>query len=128
MELNEIERRVLEMILDGDHPIIAQLRQQLACCQVVNREWTGSGFFTELGVARDCDAADTKKDSIHFGDVAAEVESVRYGMGFLMKVVSGCLGSLEGYTFEEPCRENPRLLELRYTEGGQRDFSAFDQE
>lgn len=125
-QLNEIERRVLKMILHGDHPILAQLRQQLARCQVVNREWTGSGFFTELKVARDCDAADTKKDNVHFGDVVAEIEGVRHGMGFVMQVVSGYLASLEGYTFEESCRRNPRLFELRYTEDGQRDFSAFD--
>jgi hypothetical protein len=53
VRLRPFEIRVLDMLLAGDHPVLAVLREQLASCWVVDRYWTGVGFFTTLRVTDD---------------------------------------------------------------------------
>lgn len=52
-ELSRFEKAILEKLLDGDFPLFNQLRQQLARCRVVKREFTGYGFYTTLAIPED---------------------------------------------------------------------------
>jgi hypothetical protein len=51
MELTELEKAVLRKLLTGRHPVLKALREQLAACWVSDRDYTGSGFHTDLGAA-----------------------------------------------------------------------------
>lgn len=44
MELEPLEAAVLQKLLDGDHPVLDALRQQLPDLAVKERKYTGVGF------------------------------------------------------------------------------------
>ncbi len=46
----EFEREVMEMLLAGENPVLAILREQFAASDVVNCEFTGAGFYTTFSV------------------------------------------------------------------------------
>ena len=123
MDLNDIERQVLRKLLDGEHPSLAALREQLAECAVRKREETGVGFFAELEVPTEAPRAPVKGGSIRFGDVTAELQGLEYGAGFVLFIEDGQMQMLEGYTVDEPWPEDVRVVELKYT-SEPRDLSA----
>ena len=49
-EIEPIERQVMRMLLAGDHPPLEVLRKRLAHCVVVERVFTGVGFFITFEV------------------------------------------------------------------------------
>jgi hypothetical protein len=121
-DLTEFEGKVLEKLLDGDHPVLRALRAQASACSLAHREWTGAGFFLTFHAATDAERAPVDRPLLRFGDVVAELEGVANGMGFVLVVEDGFIESLEGYTFEEPCPENPKLLRLRYSSPRRREL------
>ncbi len=112
--LNPLERTILDKILDGDHPALATLRKQLDACRVKERTLSGKGFFTELHLPDDAPRAALHKTRVRFGDVIADIEGVPHGAGFLLFIDDGRLTMLEGYTFEGPWPEHPKLQRLSY--------------
>ena len=110
-DLTELESSVLTKTLEGDHPILRQMREQVRCCRVRNREFTGVGFFTYFD-CRECDPIDDL--NARFGDVIAELPGLKNGAGFLLFVENGRIVMLEGYTFEEPWPSDVSTFALRY--------------
>lgn len=123
--LNHLERAVLTKMLDGDHPVLNALRQQLESCSVRQREMTGVGFCTELAVPAEVDAARTKRAHIRFGDVIGELTGVEEGVGFVLFIDDGRLQMLEGYTFGEPWPNHAKLRGLSYS-SEPRDLAPLD--
>lgn len=109
--LTELERAVLDKILDGDHPLLEILRNQLSNDRVSRREMTGTGFFTYFNVG-DPPVADVEK--IVFGDVSADIEGVHHGAGFLVWVEHGRLIMLEGFTYDDPWPDEIEQYTLKY--------------
>ena len=122
--LTELETAVLAMILDGDHPVLRQLREQLASCHVKRREFTGVGFYTHLDVG---DARPSGATPLRFGDVTAEIEGMACGAGFLLFVEHGRLCMLEGYSFDEPWPSTVDKYRLKYMGGAGRDWAAMQK-
>lgn len=123
-DLDELERGVLELLLAGEHPVLAALRAQLGGCRAERRELTGCGFFTELRVDRTLPAAPTASETLRIGDVSAEMAGLDRGAGFLLFVDGGFLSLLEGYSYDEPWPDPAQHVELRYASGGPRDLQA----
>jgi hypothetical protein len=121
MILNELERAVLTKLLEGEHPLLAQLREQLPHCRVSHRELTGHGFFAYLNVG-DAPGADDVK--LRFGDVVAEIDGMLHGAGFLLFVDQGLLTMLEGYGYDDPWPSGIMGFTLKYTYGEKRDWAA----
>jgi hypothetical protein len=48
--MDELEHRVLKLLLFGDHPVLTALRLQLESEEVSDRKFKGAGFFTEFHV------------------------------------------------------------------------------
>jgi hypothetical protein len=48
--LNELEQAVLDMLLSGDHPVLAKLRAQVKHARVISKKLTGVGFFCSFEV------------------------------------------------------------------------------
>jgi hypothetical protein len=118
--MNEIERKALEMLLAGDHPSLAVLREQLALADVAGRRFSGVGFFTELRVppsARRLD--DVPRLIIH--DVYAEVSGLEHPVGFLLFITDGVLDTLECFIHDDQWPSSPpSLVRAYYVRTGER--------
>lgn len=121
-DLSRLERAVLEKLLLGDQEALELLRRQLATAQVVHREMTGAGFLTRLVVSQSLPAADIPS-KVYLGDVVAEVEGLRYGLGFILFIEHGRLALLEGYTHQENWPASLGRWRLKY-DPPVRDLSA----
>lgn len=124
MSLEPIEAAVLQMLLDGEHPVLAALRQQLSGLTVKAREHTGVGFFAELSVAETACPAPLPSGTARFGDVDATSSSLQCGAGFLLYVDDGFLTCLEGYAYEGPWPERIGEFSLRYWAPGRESVLA----
>jgi len=121
-DLTNLERKVMQALLDGEDDILSILREQLGATVVVKRKMTGVGFFTTFAVSDDVRRADDR--SFKFDDVIASISGLAHGAGFLLYVEHGLLHMLEGYTYDEPWPQEISEFELTYRGGDQRDMEA----
>ena len=103
MPLESLEAAVLQKLLDGDHPVLAALREQLPGLSVKERKQTGAGFFTEFSMPATARPAPLSSGKVRFGDVQATVSGLKHGAGFLLYVDQGCSRRLNN---DPPCRLN----------------------
>ena len=128
-----IERRVMQMLLAGDHPTLETLRQQFDRCSVAKREFTGVGFFTSFKVRDGVPRLEPAR-RIVMGDVCADVDGLEWGCGFILFVDDGLLGTLECHLWgDDALPDNARCTRLYYvhqpdppgiTETKERDMEA----
>ena len=50
-DLTRLEQAVMEKLLDGDNPVLGDLREQFRQIESVERELTGAGFYTKFRLA-----------------------------------------------------------------------------
>ena len=113
-EIEPIEHQVMEMLLAGDHPTLEATRRQFAHCIVVEREFTGAGFFTTFDV-QDTVAPLEPRSRIVLDDVCADVDGLDYGCGFILFVDDGLIGMLECHLWgDDAFPDNPRYNQLYY--------------
>ena len=113
-EIELIERQVMQMLLVGDHPSLEVLRKQLAHCVVVERVFTGVGFFTTFEV-QGCIPRLEARRRIVIGDVCANVEDLDYGCGFILFVNDGVIGTLECHLWgDDVFPDKPQYNRLYY--------------
>ena len=98
MELTPLEAAVLDMLLAGDDPHLAILREQRRLLRVTGREHSGVGFFTDVAIPPDATRL-PGEPMLRFGDVIADIEGLAHGAGFLLFVDGGVITMLEGYVF-----------------------------
>jgi hypothetical protein len=112
--LDDLEVGVLEMLVAGDAPSMRRLQGQVAECRVRERERSGAGFFTKLGV----DPSEVEPIDVgaaRLGDVVAEIEGLQHGAGFLLWIAQGYLDMLEAYSFDEHWPDEVGTFSLAYT-------------
>jgi len=98
--LTELERRALEMLLDGADSRLVVLRRQLREAIVERRVSSGAGFFTHLSVAAGIPRLDGSKRLI-IGDVYADVTGLQNPAGFLLFVINGAIEMLECFIVDD---------------------------
>lgn len=114
MELfTQLERAVLELLLEGEDPVRRALRKQLAVAQVRERQLTGVGFFTSFMLPAEIVPVSIPVGLSPLGDVHAQLEGLQHGAGFLLFLKEGRLDFLEGYSYDEPWPENVVRFVLR---------------
>lgn len=133
LEFEAVERRVMQMLLAGDHPTLEVLRKQFDRCGVTKREFTGLGFFTSFKVPVDVPKLEPVR-RIVLGDVCADVDGLGYGCGFILFVDDGLLATLECHLWgDDALPENARYTRFYYihqrnpnrvTEANDRDMEA----
>jgi hypothetical protein len=111
--LNDLEQAVLNMLLKGDHPVLAILRQQTRQARLLKREQTGVGFFCDFTVDGE---VPTAPFHCEIGDVNAKLEGLTHGAGFVLFVREGRIAMLEGYTYDEPWPDVIRGFSLQYSD------------
>jgi hypothetical protein len=114
MDLNDLERAVLEKLFAGDHPSFPALRAQLDRVRVLERTFSGVGFFSDLTVPEDVPVARLGKDAVWFGDVFADFDGLEHGATFVVRIAEGRLEMLEGSTVDEPWPSEGTPFRLRY--------------
>jgi len=96
----DLEQKLMELLLQGDHPILAVLRQQYSSAKVVHREFTGVGFFTTFEVPENIPTV--TPENIAGGNVDIDLENLPNGAGCVLFVGDGKLEMLECYTYTHP--------------------------
>ncbi|MBC7352067.1 MAG: hypothetical protein H5U08_06885 [Thermogutta sp.] len=97
MGITDLERRVVEMLLSGNHSTLETLRAQFAVSEVSQREFTGVGFFTHFAIPPDAPRVAGKR-SFQLGDVHADIPGLRLGADFILFITEGAIDFLEGFT------------------------------
>ena len=110
--MNEIERRVLELLLAGNNDTLEVLRKQLSAASVVDREYTGAGFFTHLAVPTNVPRL-RNRGRVVVGDVYAKIAGLAHEAGFLLFVNDGAIDCLECFIVDESWPKNA-VMERAY--------------
>src|SRR4051812_30492151 len=98
--LNALETAVLDMLLAGDHPVLACLREQRAAATIVSRSFSGVGFFVDFAVPDSAARCGSKPDYT-LSDVEATIDGLAHGAGFVIFVRDGRITMLEGFCYDE---------------------------
>ena len=91
-----LEVKLLELLLEGDHPVLVVLRQQASLARVRSREFSGVGFFTRFEIPDNVTLAEPP--SFAGGNVNIQMDEVAFGAGCVLFVRNGRLDMLECYT------------------------------
>lgn len=115
--LTDLERRVMEMMLAGDHPVLDLLRHQLGASHVLERTYTGVGFFTKFHVP--LEVPRIKAARLVLDDVVGEIpDYYRPGRSwvshFLLFVEDGVIDTLEGATPDDEWTDEEDRIVLTY--------------
>jgi hypothetical protein len=80
MDHIEFEKSLMEMLLNGDDPVLEELRYQYNNTIVESREFTGAGFYTNFKIK---DGIDSLVDGKNFqiGDVHASFNEIKEAFG-----------------------------------------------
>jgi len=111
MELSALERAVLAAATSGHGPTFTALSDQLAGLRVRSREFTGHGFFTEFTVRNGAQRC-VSPDDLAVAGVYADLEGLEEGAGFVLFVRDGLIKMLEGFAFDEPWPDRPRVVRV----------------
>ena len=98
--LNSLETAILEKMLSGDKEPFNTLRRQYRRAKVMERRFTGVGFFTHIYVPSDA-ARLPDREGLEIGDVSAEIAGLRDGADFVLFVRDGAIDTLEGFCYDE---------------------------
>jgi hypothetical protein len=109
-ELLELVARLMPLLLEGQHPAVAVLREQYKLSRVGAVELTGVGFFVSFEVSIDAPLCDPLRFA--GGHVKIEAAGVQHGAGCVLFVRDGRLATLEGYTYADEWPEHPKVLAL----------------
>lgn len=101
------------MLLMGDHPTLITLREQVERAKLVQREYSGVGFFCTFEVSSDAPIVIGKGD-FEIGDVFANMDGLAHGAGFLLFIRDGYLDFLEGFSYDEPWPSEDGNFTLSY--------------
>src|SRR5262245_59147189 len=88
--------RLVPLLIQGDHPALAALRQQLPRARVSQVEMTGVGFYIDFEVPADVPLT----EPANFAGGCAEIRlaGAEYPAGCVLFVRGGRQATLEGYT------------------------------
>ena len=80
--------------------LVAKIKQQYENSAIVNRQFTGAGFYTYFQVN---DKSLLLGDDVNFGlgGIHAKIKGLERGAGFTLEIENGALNNLEGYTYAE---------------------------
>jgi hypothetical protein len=121
-KMSEIERKLLDTLLEGDDPILDSLRAQLAESKIESRELSGSKFFLNFEIPDSVPKINPER--IIIGDVYFDLEGVQHGGGAIIFIENGYLSMLEAYlNGDEEWPDQPRLSRVFY-DSNPRDLAA----
>ncbi|MCL1920728.1 MAG: hypothetical protein FWG50_06575 [Kiritimatiellaeota bacterium] len=95
MSFDEFEKQVMGYLLRERTEQNVLFSKQYAIAKVISREFTGHGFFSDYHVPDSAFALPDKANA--YLGCTGELEGVKHGIGFVLFVQNGVIGTLEGY-------------------------------
>lgn len=130
-KFGELEKAVMDKLLQGEDVVLITLRNQFKLASVKSREATGVGFFLNFSLPKNILSLTEKVSNIKadfcFGDVGAKIKGLQYGAGFLLWIKDGKLHMLEGYSYEETWPDKIEEFQLSYY-SDPRDIAQLQQQ
>jgi hypothetical protein len=102
---------LLPQLLEGPHPALAALREQLGGARVIGVEMTGAGFYADLAVPSDAPLADPPNFAGGHADII--LSGAQHGAGCVLFVREGRLATLEGFTYADTWALDARVAEIK---------------
>ncbi|HYK09669.1 MAG TPA: hypothetical protein VEV39_02595 [Gemmatimonadales bacterium] len=113
MTLTPLERSALDLLVGGEDPDLARLREQVDSVTVTRRDLTGVGFYTHFSLPLGASpAAGITKAPI--ADVYGEVEGLPQPVGFSLWVKDGLLDCLECWIHDRKWPDDAELKRVYY--------------
>jgi len=125
-EPTHLEHAVLHALLDGDHPVLEALREQLRGLSVAHRIVTPTSFTTVLRPGRGAARAPVPAPRVVLDDLHADVPGLPGGAAFALFVDDGWLSRLEGSTFARETWPEDLAGFTLHLEDPERDLSDLD--
>lgn len=125
-ELSHLEQAVLHALLDGAHPALEALRDQLHGLSVVHRIATPTSFSTVLRPGRGALRAPIASPRVVLDDVHADVPGLPGGAAFALFVEDGWIVRLEGSTFADERWPDDLAGFTLHPDDPERDLSDLD--
>jgi len=102
---------LLPQLIEGAHPALAALREQYRVARTSEVKLTGVGFFVLFEVPPGAPLT----DPANFTGGSAEIvlTGTEHGAGCLVFVRDGRLSMFEGFTYDDPWREDAQVVEIR---------------
>lgn len=119
MEHEEMEKLVINKLLEGEDEIFEDLRKQYKEATVKSREFTGVGFFTTFNL-KHCVPKYSRSGRID--DVSIEYPDSKGDACFILYIEDGKIDSLEGYTIGEDWNCNYDNIRIVYCLPGKRRY------
>jgi hypothetical protein len=98
----------MPLLLEGDDPVLAVLREQYRRSTITEIEITGVGVYAEFDIH--ADAPRTDPPSIVGGNAVIELDTAPHGAGCVVFVSDGCLGTFEGFTYDGEWTEATNVI------------------
>jgi len=98
------ERDVMKSIIAEDSTTSIVLGEQYKSAIIVNREFSGFGFFTNFEII-DKSLKLAGSQNRELGNTHAKIEGLELGAGFVLFIRNGFIKTLECYTYDEPWPE-----------------------
>ncbi len=111
--MNELELKIMALLLAGDHADLAALRQQASLATVTGRDLTEVGVFTHFAVPPHAPRAAGLGTRV-IGDVYADIAGLDHGAGFLLWLQDGVISQLECWIVDHKWPEAPQLRRAYY--------------
>jgi len=89
--------QLVPLLIQGEHPALAALRQQLPQARVREVEMTGCGFYISFDLPNDVPL--TEPSNFAGGSATIRLAGADHPAGCVLFVRSGRLATLEGYTY-----------------------------
>ncbi len=106
------ERLAIEMLLAGQHDVLARLREQASRVSVSKRTYSTAGEYVDLAVPSDVELV--APTDIIFQDIELEFDGVQDGAAILLFVENGRLSFIEFATYGGEWPENPTVVGAHY--------------
>jgi hypothetical protein len=121
MTYENLERKLMEMLLAGNDDVLIRLREQYKSSKVISREHSEVGFFTTF-LQQDRNDLCIDGKSFQIGDVDGSVNGIDGAVGFVLYIKNGFISMLEGYTNAiDKWPEVDDEIVLTYDSGNERD-------
>jgi hypothetical protein len=110
----QFEKMLMNLLLEGDQPVLAVLRQQYLAAKVGRREFTGVGFWSDFEIPES--APLVEPPNFAAGTVDIQLEGVRLGAGCVLFIKNSKLVQLDCYTYDDDWPEDINIKSLRLIE------------
>jgi hypothetical protein len=103
-----LAKRLVPMLIDGEHPALAILREQYRRAEIRSVELSGVGFFVNFAIP--LDAPRVRPADLAGGAAKIDLEGALHGAGCILFVRDGRLAMLEGFTYDDAWSESAAVL------------------